>query len=268
MMTTELFSRERWIDSCNFHDLSEGQIFEKLFDRIQGHIQGRAKPVVLLDLDSTLYEVGPRTFQILSEWARTFAKEFPGPTDRMMQMAPTEVAYSVVETFEYLKIDHTDALRSAQRFWFERFFTNEYLKYDLPYSGSAQFTKNVLQTGAEIVYLTGRDRPGMGIGTEANLIRDGFAWGGPRTRLLMKPDFHTPDLDFKKAATEEVRGVGSLIASFENEPPNVVALFQLFPDAMHVFVDTVCSHQGALACRGLYRIKGWEATSSSMPRSH
>ena len=30
-----------------------------------------AHPLVLLDLDSTLYEVGPRTYQILREWVET-----------------------------------------------------------------------------------------------------------------------------------------------------------------------------------------------------
>jgi hypothetical protein len=39
---------------------------------------------------------------------------------------------------------------------------------------------------------------------------------------------------------------------------NLVALYELFPDAMHVFVDTVMSDRGAKAINGLYRVKGFE----------
>jgi hypothetical protein len=101
----------------------------------------------------------------------------------------------------------------------------------------------------------------MGDGTRANLIRDGFPWETHRTHLLLKKAAHLPDLDHKKDAAQYIREHGTLVASFENEPPNIIALYEIFPDAMHVFVDTVCSDHPALAREGLYRIKGFSTHS-------
>ena len=108
-----------------------------------------------------------------------------------------------------------------------------------------------------IVYLTGRDEPGMGDGTRAMLLRDGFPWETERTHLLLKPAYGLPDLEHKINAAQFIRAHGELVASFENEPPNLVAIYEQFPDAMHVFVETVCSDHAAPAGRGLYRIRGF-----------
>ena len=136
-------------------------------------------------------------------------------------------------------------------------FSSRYLAYDRPYPGAVAFVRGLYDLGAEIAYLTGRDEPGMGEGTRSVLLRDGFPWAVERTHLLMKEAAHLPDLDHKKEAAHYIRRHGTLIASFENEPPNLVALRDLFPDAMHVFVDTVCSDHPAPAADGLYLIRGF-----------
>jgi hypothetical protein len=97
----------------------------------------------------------------------------------------------------------------------------------------------------------------MGDGTRARLKQDSFPWELDRTHLLMKAAAELDDLEHKLAAGTYVRAHGTLVASFENEPPNLVALYDQFPEAMHVFVDTVCSDRPALAGRDLYRIKGF-----------
>lgn len=99
----------------------------------------------------------------------------------------------------------------------------------------------------------------MGEGTRANLLRDGFPWNVERTHLLLKPNFEMPDLEHKTNAGEYIRTHGKLVASFENEPLNIVGLYRLFPDAMHVFIDTGCSETPATPLQGLYRIEGFAA---------
>ncbi len=142
-------------------------------------------------------------------------------------------------------------------FWTDRFFTSSYLVHDRPYLGAVKFVQDIYNLGAKVVYLTGRDEPNMGEGTRANLVRDGFPWNVERTQLLMKPEAYMDDLEFKRQAAILVNSQGALIASFENEPPNVAALHELLPDVMHVFVDTVCSEQLARPRKGLYRIPGF-----------
>jgi hypothetical protein len=266
--------RQDWMSASHFHELTEAQVLAEVAARVekvkaqavaQGGSRRDAHPLVLLDLDSTLYEVGPRTYQILREWAQTAASQgFGTVRDAVFKAEPWHVGYSVRDTLRALGVDADSrevapALAAIKEFWAKRFFTSEYLKHDHAYPGAAAFTRKLHDLGAEIVYLTGRDEPGMGDGTRAMLMRDGFPWEKERTHLLLKKAAHLPDLSHKTEAAEYVRAHGTLIASFENEPPNLVALSEIFPDAMHVFVDTVCSDHPALPGKNLYRIKGFSS---------
>jgi hypothetical protein len=182
--------------------------------------------------------------------------------DRIAEINSDHVGYSMLDTFTQFGLSVMDpnvesALRSIQKFWGKRFFTNEYLAYDVAYEGAPEFVQEAHGLGAEIVYLTGRDEPGMGKGTRSRLLSDRFPFEIPRTRLLLKSSFEQDDLDHKSNAAEQVRHLGNLVASFENEAPNLIALSDLFPNGMHVFVDTVMSDRPALPKAGLYRITGF-----------
>lgn len=262
--------RREWIQSCEFHAHSNPEVLNQVHEWIEkDRAQNTLAPVLLLDLDSTLYEVGSRTFQILKEWiASPESREFPKVRDRLTQMKLPEMGYSLLDTFSALGLSVMDlgvedALKAAKKFWGQRFFTNEYLSFDQTYAGAPEFVQKAYEVGAEIVYLTGRDEPGMGKGTRNRLIRDGFPFDKDRTHLLLKKSFELDDLDHKTKATDYVKRTGNLIASFENEPPNVVALSDIFPAAMHVFVDTIYSDRPALPKAGFYRITGFTAETNS-----
>lgn len=257
------------MSACGFHDMTEAQVLGEVAKRVQklradAGDRREAHPLVLLDLDSTLYEVGPRTYRILREWTEgPESRAFSAVRDAVLRAEPWHVGYSVRDTLSAIGVtsetpEFAPALELIKKFWAQRFFSSAYLQYDRAYPGAAQFTRKLHELGAEIVYLTGRDEPGMGDGTRATLLRDGFPWEVERTHLLLKKAAHLPDLDHKKEAAHYIRKHGRLVASFENEPPNLVALQEIFPEAMHVFVDTICSDHPALPAQGLYRIKGFE----------
>lgn len=251
------YSREMWKNVCQFHSHSDERVLSETLDKIHS----KRAPVLLLDLDSTLYEVSPRSFQIIREWTHSSRSSGFSPVrEALSQMSFSQVGYSLEDTFGHLNLDLAEqglALNDLKKFWQDRFFTNDYLRYDRAYDGASQFVRKAYDAGAQIIYLTGRDSPGMQKGTIGNLMRDGFPWELPHVHLLMKPQSHFDDLEFKKKASQFVHEQGSLIASFENEPPNVVAFHGLFPEAMHVFVDTVCSAHQTEACHGLYRIQSY-----------
>lgn len=259
--TSSLLAREKWISACHFQRHSEEEVLREVMRRVQESLSQNHKPLVLLDLDSTLYEVGLRTYQILLEWhASKQCEKFPVVREAMKGLRVQSVGYSLKDTFHALKLDLTDpqiekACEDAKKFWQHRFFTSDYLTHDRPYPGAAHFTRQLHDLGAEIVYLTGRDEPNMGDGTRRNLLRDEFPWDVERTYLLLKKASHLPDLEHKMEAASFVKDQGDLIASFENEPPNLIALQEYFPKAMHVFVDTVCSDHGAMPGKGLFRIR-------------
>jgi len=270
---SEPIARQQWKSDSRFHDLRESEVLAEVARRVHdlkskalkaGNAPKEAHPLVLLDLDSTLYEVEPRSHQILLEWCTSSESQaFPHVRSRVEQISREHLGYSLKDTFAALGLsieiaEIAKAWESAKDFWIKRFFRNEYLKYDRAYEGAAEFTRDLHRAGAEIVYLTGRDEPGMGDGTRANLVRDGFPWDVPGTHLLMKPRFEMDDLIHKQSAADYIRKQGTLVASFENEPPNLVALYQLFPEAMHVFVETICSDKPAVPGDGLYRIQSFK----------
>lgn len=256
--------RREWIESCEFHPLTNTEVLKQVHAEIERDLRGDLQPVLLLDLDSTLYRVEPRSQQILQEWlTHSESFEFGEIRERVSKMRPDQVGYSLLDTFGKLGLSALDAgvedaLRSARKFWSERFFTNEYLAYDHAYPGAQLFVQRAYEMGAEIVYLTGRDEPGMGKGTRNRLLGDDFPLDLPRTHLLLKKSFELDDLEHKSKAADYVQRLGNLVASFENEPPNLIALSEIFPAAMHVFVDTVYSERPALPRAGLYRITGFQ----------
>ncbi len=256
--------RRDWIDSCDFPPLPNAEVLGQVHARIEAEKKAGAQPVLLLDLDSTLYHVESRSHQILKEWIEDPESKNHGPIrDRIAALTPDQIGYSLKDTFGKIGLSLSDegmdaVLRSTQKFWNRRFFTNEYLAFDHAYPGAPEFVQHAYELGTEIVYLTGRDEPGMGKGTYARLVADRFPIHRPRTRLMLKKNFELDDLEHKSKAAETVRTLGNLVASFENEPPNLIALSDIFPSAMHVFVDTVYSERPALPKAGLFRITSFQ----------
>jgi phosphoglycolate phosphatase-like HAD superfamily hydrolase len=256
-------SKTEWLAQCHFHDLTETEVLDAVAERVRKALGQGEKPLVLLDLDSTLYEVGPRSHQILLEWLEALeSARFPRVRKELERLERAHIGYSLKDTFGAIGLSTDEpevheAWQSAKNFWASRFFRSEYLRYDHAYPGAAAFTRRLYDLGTHIVYLTGRDEPGMGEGTRAKLVEDGFPWDVPRTTLLMKKHSSLPDLEHKLEAAHYLKDHGLLIASFENEPANLSALYHAFPNAMHVFLDTVSSDHEAVACRGLYRVKGF-----------
>jgi phosphoglycolate phosphatase-like HAD superfamily hydrolase len=258
----KLFVRQDWIGRMSFHAMSDREVMTEAVRRVtQARAKSQRNPIVILDLDSTLYEVRTRTHKILREWCDSKnSGAFPRARDRILQLEFEHLNYSIRDLFSFLDTseNHDAIFESIKNFWQPRFFTNDYLEADFAYPGAARWVQSLHELGAEIVYLTGRDEPGMGTGTRANLVRDGFPWDTSRTHLLLKKTFDEPDLDHKKNAAAWIQERGEVIASLENEPPNLIALAEAFPSAMNVFVETICSTHPAPIRSGFYRLKNFE----------
>lgn len=255
--------REHWIEATQFHRLDDREILERVTQAAENVARSGRAPIVLLDLDSTLYEVGPRTLAIIRDWMDTGeSRAFPNVRSALDALRLDHVGYSLKETWKQLGLHADDpalepAFLSLKRFWSQRFFSNLYLPQDRPYEGAAAFVRSLHERGADLIYLTGRDEPNMKEGTISNLLRDQFPWEVERTRLWLKATPAVPDVEHKVRAAEAIRGEGGLLASFENEPKNFVAIYQAFPKDHHVFVETICSDHPAEPLRGgnVYRLK-------------
>jgi hypothetical protein len=146
--------------------------------------QGQTEPLrawVALDLDGTLFDNRLRTLAIL----------------RAFGMARSE---------------------AFVQFWQERFFTNAWQALDAVETGAVAFAHALLQAGLGVVYLTGRDRPGMLQGVMQALDGHGFPLATAQTQVVLKPDFRTTDLMFKREALTELIRNGPVVGLIDNEP--------------------------------------------------
>ena len=194
----------------------------------------KLRTLAVFDLDSTLFNVSTRTQTILSEFAELNQIEKlknveVKQEDRGIKEALLRAGYSLDTDLEMLK--------TLRDFWSERFFSNEYLHYDVPYLGAVSFVQALEDAGCEIKYLTGRDYARMHKGTIEVLNK----WGFPlkENSLFLKPEKTQDDELFKHDWFRDFdMKPFKKIYFFENEPINVNAIIGSFPEIEVVFLDT------------------------------
>ena len=97
-------------------------------------------PLVVFDLDGTLYDNTHRTLRILLEFAHTHARSQRALYDRLRDTSPTRLAYRVGDTLAALGFTDPELIDAVSRFWKERFFTDDYCLYDLPLAGAVELS--------------------------------------------------------------------------------------------------------------------------------
>lgn len=264
-ITRSMFSRKEWIEQTHFHALSDQEVLQRVSQKIQA-FKGERRPLILLDLDSTLYEVAPRTLRIIQEWLVNSPEIPQALKESLEKLVPAQLGYSIQDTFTSLGFplitqEIKKIATDLKAFWWDRFFTSSYLTHDHPYPGAVEYANHLYDLGANLCYLTARDETRMRQGTENNLRRDGFPFDSDGISLLMRTDSESTDSSHKANRASDIASQGFLIASFENEPVNLVTLANLLPHADHIFVDTVCSDAPAPAGKNLFRIKGFSSFS-------
>ncbi len=255
-----------WIEAASFDPMSQSELLEAIIARVReesrARIRGGGKPVkVVFDLDSTIFDVKPRSLRILKEFALTArARELsPEIADWALGLQGHKLLYTMEESALANEIpggaEKARAfLKEAFRYWLARFFTHHYVTVDHPTPGAVDFVNRVVDAGGIAVYLTGRDWPGMGRGTVTMLEHFGFPVHPSVSQVLMKPNAGLDDAEFKDEALRELRTGGNAVALFDNEPANFHVFEKNFPEAFLVFYHSNCSTKEARAVKRIYRI--------------
>lgn len=214
----------------------------EVFARIDREIAGGRLPIVVFDLDSTLFSTGPRNLRILREWIAGHAHLDPALEGIGARIGARDMGWNVHEDLRRFGVADEAALTSLQAWWRDRFFTDDYCAGDEPVGGAAEYVLACHARGALIYYLTGRHVGGMEHGTVRALRTHGFPFWRGRCVLHLKPSFEMPDRAFKDEALADIRSYrGEVVATFENEPGNANLFLRAFPAALHFLLLTVCS---------------------------
>jgi hypothetical protein len=105
----------------------------------------------------------------------------------------------------------------------------------------------------------------MGVGTRQNLATRRFPLG-ERVIVKLKPHKGLSDIEFKSSVFSELKQMGEMVAVFENEPVNLNAMHEAFPNAKAVFIDTNHSPTVVRPADGTYWISSYYRCDENLER--
>ena len=215
--------------------MTDQAVLASVLERVDRSVASGERPVVVLDVDSTLLSTSRRHHRILNEYAAQTGDSafiaFAAQLDR--DGFGWKVTTPLVGTAHAM---HRDAIFP---FWWDRFFHPDYLREDVAVPGAVDFVHAIVERGGWAYYLTARHLPSMGAATVESLLRLGFPLLSTRTKLHLKPSSEVADKPYKQAAMQDAGALGTVVATFENDPGNANAFARAFPDAMNVWVRSV-----------------------------
>jgi len=125
----------------------------------------RSPAAVVFDLDGTLMDNRPRVIAIMRELADHWAGSHPQASALCRRVTVEAIGYGFAANLRALGLEDETLIEAGTQFWFERFFKDGYMKYDVEVPGAVAFARRCYEAGANLVYLTGRDLPNMAVGT-------------------------------------------------------------------------------------------------------
>lgn len=213
-----------------------------VFPAIEATLAEGELPIVVFDLDSTLFSTAERNLRILHEFAEAHSGDHPILKEIVATLGLDDMGWNIHESLAKRGVEDEALLEGLKKFWFDRFFTDDYCFTDAPTPGAPEYVSRVHSAGALVYYLSGRHVGGMELGTVRSLKEHGFPYWRGRCAVHLKPSFEMADRAFKDEALDDLRSYrGRVVACFENEPGNANLFHKAFPLALHFLLDTVTS---------------------------
>ncbi len=212
------------------------------------NLEKSPRSLAIFDLDSTLYNVSPRTQQIVQDFctdAEVISK-YPEEAMRLSSITIESHDWGYLEALD--RHDFTSSVRflkSLAKFWRKKFFSNDYMDHDTPYTNAAKFVNSIPPLNCELLYLTGRARNKMLTGSIKNLKRDQFPLPDENS-LIMKTNPDLLDHVFKSTFINEIKSEYDQIILFENEPKILNRVRKDHPEVMMCFINSTHSRAESL----------------------
>lgn len=202
------------------------------------------KTAVVFDLDSTLFNVSPRTQRILETLSGHpfFTENYPDEAEHLKKVKVNSTDWGIRSALERSQLKASIGFfERVREYWMSLFFSSDYLLIDEPYPGAVEFVNAIFKTGVPIYYLTGRDQVRMGRGTHESLNKRGFPHNEHFDNVYMKPDASMNDAEFKRDVLTRMSKDFEQIYFFENEPVIIHLIRKELPNVQIIFVDTIHS---------------------------
>lgn len=251
--------------------MSDFSQLQKVIDAIKSQ---SLLPIVVFDLDDTLFSTARRNLIIIQNFAADQGDEYPDFAKVAANLKLSDMNWSVKYALTQAGLDpNSTSITPFLGYWGNMFFSDDYASLDLPNPGAVDFANACYDAGAMIFYLTGRHigdpglKNGMGLGTALDMTNRGFPYWKGRCELKLKKVKTQTDVDYKSEALAEINSLkGKVIATFDNEPGNCSLYLQHYPEAKNFWVKTTWNPNDKVSTDGLFVIPDfseWQAPKSS-----
>jgi hypothetical protein len=203
-------------------------------------------PVVIADLDETLVDSIPRRFEAYRE-----AIDQNCGSSRQAECA--KAAGVNIEEFHSLKnrynqnpLWETIGISAGMR---AKLFTDmlkaysngALISFDQSVPGATELVQELRLSGAKIFFVTSRSEELQREGTLASLKNLGFINASQESSVILRPKGMS-SIDFKRFSFDKIKGWAKenkarVALVMENEPENMNAMLEYFPEAAAVFVE-------------------------------
>lgn len=215
---------------------------ESLISRLDQALNGQNKLTIVLDIDSTLFNVSPRNQAIFDLFCSIYGLKHDLLPKLSSNYRLSAKDWGLAPYTNLIK-DNEELKKSAVSFWKTHFFAGTFLESDRPYPSVIELIKLLHKKGAVVMYLTGRDDFRMRAGTLDQLKH----WNLPLEKdsdLITKPHKGMNDGSYKRDALLKISKdfPSSKVMFFDNEP--AVLEHCLFPEDKNytpVFIDSTHS---------------------------
>jgi hypothetical protein len=196
-------------------------------------------PVVIFDLDDTLFDTRYRVRRILRDYGKQIGN------DLLKRLSVSHVRYELPKTLAnagFTKDEIEGSLgKSIKRAWSRKFFHGDSFHFDGRIRGARAYVEKLVKAGAKIVYVTGRRET-----YRAQSLKVLADAGFPAETIFLKPVTQAgqPKIsthEFKEATAKgPVAAMGRVVAAFDNEPENCNAFRRALPqDGRVIWLDTL-----------------------------
>ena len=246
-------------------DAHSKAILDKMLMEISNPTPPGQRSLVIFDIDSTLIDTSHRTAAICREFARehshdTRFKELCREINQWTEWVEVYQPIDFINRHSGVKIrPHSPEESYILKFWKDRFFHEDWLVHDLPYSGGKEFVTECLLRGADIAYLTGRHIDTTLAGTKKWLATHHFPLReeNPRTRLMLKDHVSLLDSDYKSSGLALLKVGYDSIWFIENEVELILMALSEHQDVEAILFDSVHSGRAELQEQKPKTITSW-----------
>lgn len=218
--------------------------------------------LAIFDLDGTLLNYAARTKGILEHLCIQAEGNSSEDLRRIRELPLQGVRYYIEETLRENGLGDSELFDHFVEGWKRLFFSDDFLHFDTLVPGAVDFVREIYELGVTLIYLTGRDRENMFLGTVGSLYRHGFPIGVERTELLMKPKGEIDNREFKISVFDYLKRRGRVIGFFEDDADLLNLAAGYFPEAILVFVRGGQSPDSAALESGIFTVEDFTEIAS------